>query len=183
MSVLVNTSSSLMESSKFTQLLSTWRYGFCTIQHNYITIDSFSIRHVVMLLRMLTIEGFGAKHWFHGVFCVLCCISNAVLFFISLVKAVRWVRSCISMQQSAEFLSTFQSVSLFTISIVYLLQKMLKFLRAFWHLLLSSLIGRFAALPTSVYYISAAGLWNFVQVSFSTAAFAFYVILYRRHTF
>ena len=42
-------------------------------------------------------------------------------------------------------------------------------LRSFWHLLLSYLIGRFAALPTSLYYIGTASLWNFVQVCFSTS--------------
>lgn len=90
----------------------------------------------------------------------------AVLFFTSLLKAAKRFRSRISMQWSAELVSTVLSVFLFTSFIFYLLQKMLKFLRAFWHLLLSSLIGRFAALPTSLYYISTTGLWNFVQVSF-----------------
>jgi len=89
----------------------------------------------------------------------------AVLFFISLLKAAKWARSRISMQWSAELVSTVLSVLLFTSFIFYLLQKMLKFLRAFWHLLLSSLIGRFAALPASLYYISTTGLWNLVQVS------------------
>ena len=55
-------------------------------------------------------------------------MTNSIIFFISLLKAAKWVRSCIGMQQSAE---TLLSVLLFTSFIVYLLQKMLKFLRAF----------------------------------------------------
>ena len=82
-----------------------------------------------------------------------CCNFYAVLFFIiSLLRAGKWVRSRISMQRWAELGSKVLSMLLFTSCIVYLLQKMLKFLRAFWHLVLSSLIGRFAVLPASLYY-------------------------------